>query len=197
MKSFDTNRAWTKVANPEIRQAQDFRYVARRIADEANTGGYAMYRTILVAIDGSSSSRLALREAVRLAASTQGIVHAIHVVDHAPVFAYTDLDPVELVDAMRKSGRVLLADAEQACAAADVTCHVELVEPATLSDDVASIVQRYAEQVHADLVVLGTHGRRGVRRLMLGSVAERFLRCSNCAVLLMRDDDSRERTPRD
>ncbi|CAD6557087.1 Putative universal stress protein [Paraburkholderia kirstenboschensis] len=152
-----------------------------------------MYRTILAAIDGSSSSRLALREAVRLAASTQGVVHAIHVVDDAPLFSNSDLDPVELVDAMRRSGRSALAEAEQACAKAGVRCHAELVEPGTSSGDVASIVQWQSERVHADLVVMGTHGRSGVRRLVLGSVAERFLRLSTCAVLLMRDDKSQER----
>lgn len=152
-----------------------------------------MYRTILLAIDGSSSSRLALREAVRLAASTHGVVHAIHVVDDAPLLSHSDLDPVELADAMRKCGRSALDEAEQTCAAAGVTCHAELVEPVALSDDVASIVRWRAEQIHADLVVMGTHGRRGVRRLVLGSVAEHLLRISMCPVLLLRDDESQER----
>lgn len=152
-----------------------------------------MYRIILVAIDGSGSSRLALREAVRLAASTQGVVHAIHVMDNAPLFSHTDLDPVELVDTMRRDARSALTEAEEACAVAGVECHAELVEPATPSDDIASIVQWQAERVHADLVVMGTHGRRGVKRLVLGSVAERFLRLSKCAVLLMRDDEIKVR----
>ncbi|GJH32066.1 universal stress protein [Paraburkholderia hospita] len=151
-----------------------------------------MYRTILIAIDGSSSSRLALSEAVRLAASSHGIVHAIHVVDSAPLLSHPDLDPVQLADAMRKCGRSALDEAEQMCAAAGVTCHAELVEPVAFSDDVASIVHSRAQQVHADLVVMGTHGRRGMRRLFLGSVAEHFLRISMCPVLVLRDNESQE-----
>lgn len=151
-----------------------------------------MYRTILIAIDGSSSSRLALSEAVRLAASSHGVVHAIHVVDSAPLLSHPDLDPVQLADAMRKCGRSALDEAEQMCAAAGVTCHAELVEPVAFSDDVASIVHWRAQQVHADLVVMGTHGRRGMRRLFLGSVAEHFLRISMCPVLVLRDNESQE-----
>lgn len=151
-----------------------------------------MYRTIPVAIDGSSSSRLALGEAVCLAASTHGVVHAIHVVDSAPLLTQPDLDPAALADAIRTCGRIALDEAEQTCAMAGVVCHAEPVEPAALSDDVASIVRWRAEQVHADLVVMGTHGRKGVRRLVLGSVAERFLRFSICPLLLLRYDESRE-----
>ncbi|WP_346015816.1 universal stress protein [Paraburkholderia sp. PGU19] len=152
----------------------------------------AMYRTILVAVDGSGSSRLALREAVCLAASAHGVVHAVHVVHDAPIFSHPERDLTEFVDAMRREGRSALVEAAQACAAAGVECHAELLEPAALSDDVASIVECQADRLHADLVVMGTHGRRGVRRLVLGSVAERFLRLSKRPVLLMRDDESQQ-----
>lgn len=56
-----------------------------------------------------------------------------------------------------------------------------------MTEDVAACLQRYVLEYQPDLVILGTHGHRGVRRAILGSVAERFLRFSTCLVLLVRD----------
>lgn len=152
-----------------------------------------MYQNILVAVDGSPSSKRAHREAVCLATLTHGVVNAIYVVDRTPLFSYAGYyDPIALVDALRKDGRSALDEVEQACKAAGVTCHTELVETSRLSDDVATVLQQHADQLQADLLVMGTHGRRGVRRLVLGSVAERVLRFSKCPVLLLRDEENRE-----
>jgi nucleotide-binding universal stress UspA family protein len=147
-----------------------------------------MYQNILVALDGSRSSKRAFKEALGLAALAKAVMHPVYVVDKTPLFSYAGYyDPLTLVEALRKDGHSVLEEAEQACAAADVQCSAELVESNSLSDDVASVVLRHADQVHADLLVMGTHGRRGVRRLVVGSVAERVLRFSRCPVLLLRD----------
>ncbi|MFT4069380.1 universal stress protein [Paraburkholderia sp.] len=152
-----------------------------------------MYQTILVAFDGSSSSKLALKQAVGLAALTKGVVHPIYVLDKTPIFSYAGhYDPLTLVDALRKEGESLLEEAQQACSAAGVTCHPDLVESNDPSDDVAQVILRHAAQIHADLLVMGTHGRRGVRRLVIGSVAERVLRFSQCPVLLIREEGAQE-----
>ncbi|MBB5496841.1 universal stress protein [Paraburkholderia sp. MM5384-R2] len=152
-----------------------------------------MYQHILVALDGSTFSKRALKEAVNLAALTKGVVHPVYVVDKTPLFSYAGYyDPLTLVEALRQDGQLVLEEAEQACAAADVPCRPEMIESESLSDDVAAIVLRYGEQIHADLLVLGTHGRRGVRRLVIGSVAERVLRFSTCPVLLMREPSTED-----
>jgi nucleotide-binding universal stress UspA family protein len=152
-----------------------------------------MYQQILVALDGSSFSKRALKEAVNLAALTKGVVHPVYVVDKTPLFSYAGYyDPMTLVDALRQDGRTVLDEAEQTCVDAEVPCRAELIESDSLSDDVASIVLRHAEQIHADLLVMGTHGRRGVQRLVIGSVAERVLRFSRCPVLLMRMQSEQE-----
>jgi nucleotide-binding universal stress UspA family protein len=146
-----------------------------------------MYQHILVALDGSAFSKRALKEAVTLAALTKGVVHPVYVVDKTPIFSYAGyFDPMTLVEALRQDGRTVLDEAEQTCVDAEVPCRSELIESDSLSDDVASIVLRHAEQIHADLLVMGTHGRRGVQRLVIGSVAERVLRFSRCPVLLLR-----------
>ncbi|MBB5428954.1 universal stress protein [Paraburkholderia sp. CNPSo 3155] len=152
-----------------------------------------MYQNILVALDGSSSSKRALKEAVGLAALMKGVVHPLYVVDKTPLFSYAGYyDPITFIDAVRKTGRSALAEAERACAGAGVKCRAELVETNNLSDDVASAVLRHANQAHAELLVMGTHGRRGVRRLVIGSVAEQVMRFARCPVLLIREEDKHE-----
>ena len=66
-------------------------------------------------------------------------------------------------------------------------CDVEMAETDNISEDVADCLLRCAQRNGADLVVTGTHGRRGGRRMTTGSVAERFLRFSCCPVLLVRE----------
>ncbi|HEY2022630.1 universal stress protein [Paraburkholderia sp.] len=152
-----------------------------------------MYQNILVAFDGSSSSKLALKEAVSLAALTKGVVHPLYVLDKTPLFSYAShYDPLVLVEALRKEGEALMDQAGQACATAGVPCHPELVESNDPSDDVANVILRHAQQIDTDLLVMGTHGRRGVERLVIGSVAERALRFSRCPVLLIREEGKPE-----
>ena len=155
-----------------------------------------MYQHILVALDGSNSSKRAFKEAVGIARLTKGVLHPIYVVDKTPLFTYAGYyDPITLIEALRKDGTSVLEEAERTCAAADVNCRAELVESGSASDDVADVLLRHAEQIHADLLVMGTHGRRGVRRLVVGSVAERVLRFSRCPVFLVREEDKRESMP--
>ncbi|OLL31136.1 universal stress protein UspA [Burkholderia sp. SRS-W-2-2016] len=152
-----------------------------------------MYQNILVALDGSNASRSALKEAVGLAGLTRGVVHPVYVVDKSPLFSYAGYyDPITLMEVLRKDGHSVLAEAEQACMVADVQCRAEMTESNSLSDDVASAVLRHAQQVDADLIVMGTHGRRGIRRLVIGSVAEQVLRFSRCPVLLIREEGGHE-----
>ncbi|MBP0593429.1 universal stress protein [Paraburkholderia sp. LEh10] len=146
-----------------------------------------MYKQILIALDGSKTSERVLNEAVAMARLTGGKIHAVYVVDKTPLFSYAGYyDPIALVDALRKDGRTTLERAEAACRQAGVACDAEMVETERLNEDVATTLQHYAERLGADLVILGTHGRRGVRRIVLGSVAERFVRFAQCPVLLVR-----------
>lgn len=152
-----------------------------------------MYKKILVAVDGSHTSNQAMQEAVKMAALTHGTVHAVYVVDTTPLFSYAGYyDPVALTEALRKDGGVALAGAKAACGQSEVECVAELLETEHLSDDVSQTLQRHAEHIGADLVVLGTHGRRGVKRIVLGSVAERFVRFSKSPVLLVRGSEEEE-----
>jgi nucleotide-binding universal stress UspA family protein len=63
----------------------------------------------------------------------------------------------------------------------------EILETQGIAEDIASCIARCVDRHGVDLVVMGTHGRRGMRRMVLGSVAERFVRHSPCPVLLVRE----------
>ncbi|WP_429257476.1 universal stress protein [Paraburkholderia sp. GAS334] len=163
---------------------------SRAVSDPLTRGGETiMYHHILVAVDGSESSKRALSEAIRMASLAHGQLTAAYVVDSSHSFAYPGAyDPLALTRAIRADGEQVLAEARTLMAQHDVAGVAEIVETDGLSEDIASCLQRTAERIGADLVVLGTHGRRGIRRLVIGSVAERFVRFSTCPVLLVRQE---------
>lgn len=143
----------------------------------------------MLAVDGSSSSKRAIEEAVRIASLARATVHAVYVVDKSALFNYGGYyDPQALLEALRSDGRDSLGQVQAALGAAGVAGEEEMIETESMADDVAACLQRYVERRGVDLVVMGTHGRRGVPRLVLGSVSERFLRFSTCPVMLVRGD---------
>lgn len=147
-----------------------------------------MYKDILVALDGSAASKGALTEAIRMAKLASGAVTAVYVLDRFAMFAYSaNYDQFATVEALRADGDRILADAHKEAIDSNVACKVDTAETDNISEDVATCLLRYVKGRSVNLVVMGTHGRRGMRRLMIGSVAERFLRASTCPVLLVRD----------
>lgn len=147
-----------------------------------------MYSKIMVAIDGSESSKRALAEAVRLASMAGDAVHVVYVVDKASPYTYAGYSSM-LHDLMNRDGRNALRYATETLTEQGVNCETELAETESMSEDIPTCLQRCAQRVGADLVVMGTHGRRGIRRMVLGSVAERFLRFSDCPVLMVRAEE--------
>ncbi|WP_296228532.1 universal stress protein [Ralstonia sp. UBA689] len=146
-----------------------------------------MYKKILVAVDGSETSKLALAEAVRLAKSSGGTVRAVYIVDSpAMLFDVGYYDPSELRKSFIQAGTQLLAETEAALTKDGVPQETALVETDGIGEDVAAALQRDAAKWGAEVVVIGTHGRRGLAHAMLGSVAEKFIRLATTPVLLVR-----------
>jgi len=145
-----------------------------------------MYKKILVAVDGSETSSRALAAAVDLARESGARLQPLFVVD-VPLLSYDvpGYDPSYVRDALVEEGKQVLADATAQMAAAGVKGPSRMIETDLTGDDIAHRIQLAAEEFEADVVVMGTHGRRGVERLVLGSVAERFLRIATCPVLLI------------
>ncbi len=146
-----------------------------------------MYKKILVAVDGSATSKLALAEAVRLAKAFQSTVRAVYIVDSpAMLFDVGYYDPAELRKSFIQAGTTLLGEIETSLAKDGVPQETALVETEGIGEDVAGALQRDAAKWGAEVVVIGTHGRRGLAHAMLGSVAEKFIRQATTPVLLVR-----------
>ncbi|SAK60420.1 UspA domain-containing protein [Caballeronia temeraria] len=141
-----------------------------------------MYRNIIIALDGSESSQRALNEAIRMAKISGALVHAVFVADTAALSSF----PVGYRSEVFRDARRMLDEGRARVRAAGLECETQLLETHTPDDSIAACLQRRVVQLQADLVVMGTHGRSGVRRLVLGSVAEAFVRDSTCPVLLIR-----------
>lgn len=147
-----------------------------------------MYQRILIAFDGSHTSELALQEAIALARALGSTIRLVHAVDIASGAWFTDefTNSVPIWDYMVKTGRELLDRASSAVAAAGVTFDTRLVEINSVGQRVANVIIEQAEAWPADLIVLGTHGRRGLNKILLGSVAEGVMRLADKPVLMIR-----------
>ncbi|WP_116140473.1 universal stress protein [Trinickia diaoshuihuensis] len=150
-----------------------------------------MYTRILAPIDGSETSARAFDSALRLAREFNAQLLPLYVVDVPLVGADAPgYDPSIVRDALFEEGSRVNAQALVKMEREGVTGTPRVVETSALGDDVAHSILRVANEAGADLVVMGTHGRRGFRRLILGSVAERFLRIASRPVLLIPPSDT-------
>ena len=149
-----------------------------------------MYQRILVPVDGSATSSKGLQQAIALARLTGARIRLVHVVDDLPVLigmeGYGALVG-DVLEVLRDAGRKILAESVATVQAAGMQVESALHE--SLQGRLCDRVSQEVREWSADLIVLGTHGRRGVRRLVLGSDAEQVLRTSTVPVLLVRGDE--------
>ena len=145
-----------------------------------------MYKRILVAIDGSETSEHAFDTALHLANDNDAQLQPLYVVDN-PLMAYdaSGYDPTILRNACIEEGQRLMADALARMKHENVAGIPRIVDVAPIGEDISERIRISANEFNADLLVLGTHGRRGFKRLFLGSVAERVVRSASLPVLLV------------
>jgi len=146
-----------------------------------------MYKRILVAVDGSANAANALQHAAELASGLAASLRLIHVVDMGlmPYGPELGLDIDALLESRYAAAEKLLADARDSVQQTGLEVETRLVDTALPTVHVATTIAEDAVSAKADLVVLGTHGRRGVERWLLGSVAEGVARRSTVPVLLV------------
>jgi len=146
-----------------------------------------MYETILVPTDGSEGSVAAAAHAVDLAATHGATVHALYVVDVRMSPVDSDMDHDEAVALVEES------DVDPTAAVLDRAerAGVPAVEAVRLGVP-DECIRAYAEEVDADLVVMGTHGRTGVEHAILGSVTERVVRTLDVPVLTVHPSTADE-----
>lgn len=149
-----------------------------------------MYHRILVAIDGSPTSNLALLEAARMAppdARVRVVTVAENPLALLPPEAGTAFDPELLHTSLLKAGRDMLERARTLLQHRGLDAHCVLLDLSeTPGQSVADALLAEARGWPADVIVLGTHGRGGVRRLLMGSLTETLLQRSPLPLLAVR-----------
>jgi nucleotide-binding universal stress UspA family protein len=137
-------------------------------------------RTILFPSDYSECSRTAFAIAQALARDYHARLLVLHVATPPPLVTYRELQrALEQPNGYRRELADMLRSLHPADAAAGVEYRVEDGEP-------AAEIMRVAEEVRCDLIVMGTHGRTGLGRMLLGSVAEQVVRNAVCPVLTVK-----------
>lgn len=149
------------------------------------------YQRILVAVDGSEISKAAFDEAIKLSKDFDSDLRIISVVDE--YVGYAEGIAIDL-NVYKKSlyeyGRTILDEMEKNAKLAGLDVDTRLVETEIHPDKIPEKIVDEADAWKADLIVIGTHGRRGVNRLLMGSVAESVARLANTPVLLVRGKKS-------
>jgi nucleotide-binding universal stress UspA family protein len=145
-----------------------------------------MYHNILVPIDGTEIGQLGLREAIGLARGSDSRIRLIHVIDKVPGDASSSAPEAtrESTSQMRTGAEMIIAEAKTAVRAAGIEVDDRLIE--AIGERVGPFVISAAADWPAQLIVCGTHGRRGLTRMLLGSDAEYIVRHSSVPVLIVR-----------
>jgi len=149
-----------------------------------------MYGNILVPIDGSETAKRGLNEAVSLAKSLGSRIRVIHVINHAELLSPHTVGSTYplILRQVHDYGASILHDAEETVRRAGIDVDTRLFEGNGTS--AGEQILNTAAGWPADLVVCGTHGRRGIRRMLMGSDAEYVVRQSPVPVLLVRARES-------
>lgn len=146
-----------------------------------------MYKHILVAVDGSETSNYAMLEAIQLAKEQQATLRLIHVADeYFNTTGETVINYVEYEKAIKEQGQSILNKLKKQAQDAGVKAESKLIEIVEYSPRIADKILEESIACKADLIVIGTHGRRGFSRFILGSVAEGVIRMATIPVLLIR-----------
>jgi len=146
-----------------------------------------MFKRILVAVDASETGELALKTAIQLAVEWQANLRIVHAVDIANINVSGEFfDHSALSKDIIRNGRDVLSAAEATAAAEGLVFEAHLITIEALAQSISEAIAGDAEAWAADLIVIGTHGRRGLSRLFIGSVAEGVARAASIPVLLVR-----------
>jgi nucleotide-binding universal stress UspA family protein len=151
------------------------------------TQGDRMFKNILFATDGSPASAHAAQLAVKLARFHASRLTAVYVVDPYPYLGIGEANPAGM-NAYLSAARDHAAAAHAQVAAMAAKDGGDVNLECVLLEDVAAAagILRAADEGHADLIVVGSHGRTGVQRLLLGSVAGKVVAASRVPVLVAR-----------
>jgi nucleotide-binding universal stress UspA family protein len=142
-----------------------------------------MYKRILVPVDGSTTSMNGLEKAIRLSKASKAKLRILHVVDGI-AFSREHSMFTATAEKFRESGGKLIKEVMARVKKEKIQADSRMVE--NLTGRAADTIAKEASKWKADVIVMGTHGRRGFNRLMLGSDAELVARTATVSVLLVQ-----------
>lgn len=141
-----------------------------------------MYKKILVAVDGSKNSKKAVSHAIDLASQIGAKVLAVHVTDST---VFVNLPETIMWDDIKslldEEGAKSLGFAKKKAASKKVK-----LDTLTSEGSPAKEIVKTAEKEKADLIILGTAGRGGIDKFLIGSVSEKVLRMAHCTVMIVK-----------
>ena len=145
-----------------------------------------MYRRILVPVDGSDTAKRGLEEGIKLAEALESELRIIHIVDDSALALNpeTGVAAAPLVEDFAENGRQILEEARELATKRGAVAGIVLHE--NFTGRVADLICDEAKNWGAELIVMGTHGRRGIRHAVLGSDAEAVVHAATVPVLLVR-----------
>jgi nucleotide-binding universal stress UspA family protein len=138
-----------------------------------------MYKRILVATDGSKFSKAAVNEAIRIAKASKGALIIVSAVDITEEF---ESEAPELTERFERQFKTMVERIKKQAKAKGIKVDgvVKIGEP-------YDVIINAAKEKKADLIVMGSHGRRGLSRLLMGSVTERVIGHAKCPVLVIKE----------
>lgn len=150
-----------------------------------------MYDTVLFPTDGSEESLVALDHALGLATTNDADLHSLYVVDNS--YPYGDfeggvIDIEPIIESFRAEGERALDRIDRRAEREGIAVTGVVREGTAIH----RVILEYADEVDADIIVMATHGRRGLDRWFLGSITERVVRTANCPVLTVRSSGTTE-----
>jgi nucleotide-binding universal stress UspA family protein len=145
-----------------------------------------MYRKILVAVDDSETSMRGLDEGIRLAKNEGAQLCVLHVIEPLAVAMYPEAAAYaeDLFESVREAGKLVVQKAVARAQKRGIVAKAALID--NRGYPIADLIVSYATKWKADVIVLGTHGRRGFNHLLMGSDAESVVRAAPMPVLLVR-----------
>lgn len=146
-----------------------------------------MFKRIMVPVDGSRTSSLGLDKAIRLARDQGALLCLVHVVDQRALTQSIGMSSYgieQLFETLSSGGKKILARAEARARLQKIRVKTVLIDNSMRN--VADVIVAQSKKLKADLIVLGTHGRRGLSRLVMGSDAEGVVRNTTVPVMLIR-----------
>jgi nucleotide-binding universal stress UspA family protein len=154
-----------------------------------------MYGKILVPVDGSETSARGLNEAIKIAKAQGSQLRLVHIVNEFILDCTFSpgLYAANLIESLLEAGRAILDTAESAAKREGVNADSVLLE--SIGGVAANLILDQAKTWQPDLIVMGTHGRRGLARLALGSDAEHVVSASSVPVLLVRGPSKGKKEP--